>query len=131
MPYPYKDAVFRDPPPFERQEIQEITDEFDPIAFISYVRLRWRAGVLAAIVAIVIAFVGSLILPNRYTAKASILIEPPAGNDPRAATAVSPVYLESLKTYESFASSDTLFAQAVKALKLRGTNLTQPVETLK
>jgi len=29
----------------------------------------------------------SVLLPARYTATASILIEPPAGNDPRGATA--------------------------------------------
>ena len=36
------------------------------------------------------------------------------GTDPRAAIAISQVYLESLKTYESFASSDTLFLQALE-----------------
>jgi capsule polysaccharide export protein KpsE/RkpR len=41
-----------------------------------------------------------------------LVIEPPIANDPRAATAVTPVYLESLKTYEQFAASDSLFQKA-------------------
>ena len=42
------------------------------------------------------------------------------GTDVRSATtAVSPIYLESLKTYESFAASDTLFAKAAAKLDLR------------
>jgi capsule polysaccharide export protein KpsE/RkpR len=70
-------------------------------------------------------------LPHRYTATASILIEPPAGNDPRGATAVSPIYLESLKTYEHLASADTLFTQAVDHLSLRDTNKRESLESLK
>jgi len=64
--------------------------------------------------AMVLSLAVSLLLPKRYTATASIVIEPPAGNDVRTATAVSPVYLESLRTYERFADSDTLFAGAVE-----------------
>ena len=36
------------------------------------------------------------------------------GADLRAAMAVSPIYLESLKTYEHFASSDSLFQRALE-----------------
>ena len=49
----------------------------------------------------------SLLLPKRYTATASIVIEPPGGSDVRLSTAVSPVYLESLKTYERFSATAT------------------------
>jgi uncharacterized protein involved in exopolysaccharide biosynthesis len=59
-------------------------------------------------------------LPKLYTARASLLIEPPGGSDARIATAVSPVYLESLKSYEYFAASDTLFRKAVDRFQLRG-----------
>jgi uncharacterized protein involved in exopolysaccharide biosynthesis len=47
------------------------------------------------------------------------VIDPPAGSDPRASTAVSPIYLESLRSYEAFASSDNLFLQAVQRFGLR------------
>ncbi len=65
--------------------------------------LRWRLIAAACVSAVVLSLVVSLLLPKRYTATASIVIEPPAGNDVRTATAVSPVYLESLRTYERFA----------------------------
>jgi uncharacterized protein involved in exopolysaccharide biosynthesis len=61
----------------------------------------------------------SLLLPKRYTATASLLIEAPGGNDARITTAVSPVYLESLKSYEHFAASDTLFHKALDRYHLR------------
>jgi capsular polysaccharide biosynthesis protein len=48
------------------------------------------------------------------------LIEAPDGNDPRASTAMSPAYLESLKTYEAFAASETLFQRAVERLHVEG-----------
>jgi capsular polysaccharide biosynthesis protein len=82
----------------------------------------WRRRALVAITcatALAVAGAVSLLLPVRYTATASVLIEPPGGNDPRAATAVSTVYLESLKTFERFASSDTLFEHALQDLHLR------------
>jgi tyrosine-protein kinase Etk/Wzc len=59
-----------------------------------------------------------MLLPKRYTATSVLLIDAPAGNDPRSATAVSPVYLESLKTYEQFAASDTLFVRAAERFHL-------------
>ena len=53
----------------------------------------------------------------QYTATARIVIDPPAGTDLRAAMAVSPIYLESLRTYEQFASSDSLFQKAARAVR--------------
>jgi uncharacterized protein involved in exopolysaccharide biosynthesis len=41
--------------------------------------------------------------------------------------AVSPIYLESLKTYEHFADSDSLFQKAVRRFELEGS----PIESLK
>jgi uncharacterized protein involved in exopolysaccharide biosynthesis len=89
-------------------------EEFDGVQFARYVRRRWAAIAISCGVAIVLVAGVSFLLPKRYTATASILIEPPAGNDPRGATAVSSVYLESLKTYERFASSDTAITTALR-----------------
>ena len=103
----------------------------DGLEFAEYV---WRCKALvAAACATALALAGgvSALLPLRYTATASVLIEPPAGNDPRAATAVSPVYLESLKTYELLASSDTLFARALDDLQLRRKYPASSIEALK
>jgi capsular polysaccharide biosynthesis protein len=103
----------------------------DGLEFLDYL---WRRRALVAAtcaIALVIAGVVSALLPLRYTATASVLIEPPGGNDPRAATAVSPVYLESLKTYELLASSDTIFLRALDELQLRRKYPNAAVESLK
>jgi uncharacterized protein involved in exopolysaccharide biosynthesis len=61
----------------------------------------------------------SLLLPKQYTATASILIDPPAGDDARVSVAVNPAYVESLRSYETLASSDTLFLRVLDKLHLR------------
>src|SRR5262245_37112444 len=94
-------------------------DSFELYEFVAYLRTRWWQVPLACVVAAAGAAVGGLLLPKHYSATASILIEPPIANDPRATTAVSPVYLESLKTYEHFANSNSLFAKAVEQFHLR------------
>ena len=93
---------------------------FDAIEFAAYIRSRWIALAIACGVALAIALGVSTLLPRRYTATATILIQPPRGTDPRAATTLSQIYLESLKTYERFASSDTLFVRALDAVHARG-----------
>ena len=86
-----------------------------PLTFSNISIFCARAGNslgVACGVAIVAALATGLLLPKRYTATATILIDPPAGGDPRIATAVSTVYLESLKTYELLATNDQLFVRA-------------------
>jgi uncharacterized protein involved in exopolysaccharide biosynthesis len=107
---------------------------FDAAEFVEYIFEKRIVFLIACGVAIVLALGISLILPKRYTARSSVLIEAPAGNDPRATTALSPVYLESLKTYENFASSDTLFLRAteslhVKASKASALKVSRPAST--
>jgi capsular polysaccharide biosynthesis protein len=106
-------------------------EEFDGIQFVRYVRHRGLLVATCCVTAMVLAGSVSVLLPARYTATASILIEPPAGNDPRGATAVSPVYLESLKTYERFASSDSVFATALYKAGLQQTFGGKSVESIK
>jgi uncharacterized protein involved in exopolysaccharide biosynthesis len=103
----------------------------EPLVYIRYVRSRWRFVALAFLAALTAAAAISLALPRQYTATARIVIEPPAGADPRAATAVSPIYLESLKTYEEFAASDSLFRKAADQFKLKALSGDKPFETLK
>ena len=70
-------------------------------------------------------------LPKRYTSTASVLIEPPAGNDPRASTSLSPVYLDSLKTFERIASNDSLFVEALRHFRVPEANAGTSIESLK
>ncbi len=99
--------------------------------YIGYLRLRWRFVAASCLTALLLATAVSLVLPRQYTATARIIIEPPAGADPRSAMAVSPIYLESLKTYEHFADSDSLFQKAVTRLQLRALLGNDPIESLK
>lgn len=105
--------------------------QFDLVEFVDYARRRWRFVVIAAAVAVVAATSAGFLLPPRYTATATIFIDSPGGLDPRAATAVSPVYLESLRTYEHFASSDSLFIEAISRLHIREQYPGVPSEALK
>lgn len=103
-------------------------DPFDAYLYLKYLRARWRLPATVIVAAVVTSLAFSLVLPKKYTARTSVVIEPPAGSDPRASTAISPIYLESLKTYERFAASDHLFAQAVDRFQLRDG---RPLERLK
>src|SRR6202035_566593 len=104
---------------------------FDAFEYVDYLRGRWRVMAAACGVALFLSLGVSLLLPKRYTATASIVIEPPGGNDVRLSTAVSPVYLESLKTYERFATSDTLFARAAERFHLLEPGTGQSIESVK
>ena len=101
---------------------------FDVFEYAGFLRQHWRALVFASLGAIVLSLGASLSMPKRYTASASIVIEPPGGVDARTATAVSPIYLESLKTYERYAESDSLFAKAAEQFHFGGR---QAIESLK
>ena len=113
------------------QARSQLEHRLDLLQFSAYLRRRWTFVAISVLAGAALALVGSMAITKRYSATASILIEPPAGNDPRAATAVSPVYLESLKTYEHFAESNTLFAEALIKLNLRNKYAGKPLENLK
>jgi capsule polysaccharide export protein KpsE/RkpR len=107
----------------------EIPGPLQTTDILSQLISRWRIVAVACTAAVLIAIVVSLVLPPQYTATCRVLVDPPAGSDPRVSTAVSPIYLESLRTYEAFASSDDLFLQASRKFGLR-TGST-PIERLK
>lgn len=104
-----------------------MSEPFDAFRYISYLRSQWRWIAGSAALAMVLAGAASLAMTKKYTATARVVIEPPAGADLRAGTAVSPIYLESLRTYESFAESDSLFLKAAKEFSLTQ----RPIEALK
>jgi uncharacterized protein involved in exopolysaccharide biosynthesis len=104
---------------------------FDAFRYMSYMRSRLRWIAVSCATATSLAVAVSLALPREYTATARIVIEPPAGTDLRAAVAVSPIYLESLKTYEQFADSDSLFHRAAEKFALRSLVGNRPIESLK
>jgi capsular polysaccharide biosynthesis protein len=93
-------------------------ESFEMFRYLDHLRSRWRVVAVACGVAAGLALTAALLTPTRYTATANVMIEPPAGSDLRAAMAVSPIYLESLKTYELVASGDRLFLDALDHFKL-------------
>jgi uncharacterized protein involved in exopolysaccharide biosynthesis len=94
------------------------SQDFELVEFVEYLYVRRSAFLIACGVAVGLTLAIGLFLPKQYTAKSSLVIEPPA-SDPRAGTVLSPAYLESLKSWESFAGSDTLFARASRKLQVR------------
>ena len=102
-------------------------ESFTAREFLSHVRERARFVLLVCAAAGVLALIASLLIPKEYTARANLLIDPPAGSDPRMAVTASPVYFESLRAYETLASSDSLFERAAEKFHLRDGAL----ETLK
>ena len=108
-----------------------MAESLDIFRYISYLRSRWRWIAGSCAVAVALAIGVSMALPREYTAAARIVIEPPAGTDPRSVVAVSPIYLESLKTYEQFAASDTLFQKAIDRFHLRVSLGARSIESLK
>lgn len=101
---------------------------FDAYQYLGYLRRRGRFIGIVCLAAGALALIASLLIPKEYTATASLIIDPPAGNDPRTSITVSPVYLESLRAYELLASSDTLFVKALDKFHLRDS---RPVEAMK
>ncbi len=92
---------------------------FDPVDFGRFALHHWRPVAISIAAAALVSLAVSLVVPKKYTATASLIIDLPAASDPRAAGALSPVYLESLRTYEHFASSDTIFLEATQQLGIR------------
>lgn len=107
-----------------------MADSFDAFEYFEHLRRRRRFPAIVCGVALLLSSAAALLLPKRYTATARVVIEPPGGGDQRVAVAVSPIYLESLRTYERFASSDSLFLGALEHFGLRERNA-RPVESWK
>ncbi len=109
---------FRDP------EIFSLAD------YVAFLGIRWKSLATAVLAAAGLAALACLLLPKEYTARSVLLIEPPGG-DPRTAANVSPIYLESLKSYEALAASDSLFERAALKFGLLGQAGSPPLETVK
>jgi capsular polysaccharide biosynthesis protein len=108
-----------------------MADFFDPIEYLAYLRRNWKFAAIAIGTAVGLTAGASFLLPNQYTATATLVIEPPSGADPRGATAVSAIYLESLKAYEQFAASDSLFERARQKFHLDDGPGSAATETLR
>jgi uncharacterized protein involved in exopolysaccharide biosynthesis len=108
-----------------------MADFFDPIEYLAYLRRNWKFAAIAIGAAVGLTAAACFLLPNQYTATATLVIEPPGGMDPRGTTAVSAIYLESLKAYEQYAASDSLFERARQKFHLEEGPGSPATETLR
>jgi capsular polysaccharide biosynthesis protein len=108
-----------------------MAESFDVFRYTSYILSRGQWIAISCVVAVALALAVSLAIERQYTAITQIVIEPPAGSDLRAAMTVSPIYLESLKTYEHFAAGDQLFQKATSEFQLRAHFGARPIESIK
>lgn len=109
----------------------ELPVEFENEGFGRYALSMWKPVTATVAAAVLLAAGASLVLPKQYTATALLMVELPAGSDSRAVAALSPVYLESIKTYERFASSDSIFLEAINRLGIRERLPGKSIESLK
>jgi len=108
-----------------------MADFFDPIEYLEFLRRNWKFAAIAMGTAVALTAAARILLPKQYTATATLVIEPPGGMDPRGATAVSSIYLESLKSYEQYAASDSLFERARQKFHLEEGPGSAATETLR
>ena len=83
-----------------------------------YIAARWPFVLVTVAIAAALAFIVSELLPRRYTAICTVIIDPPAGSDPRAASVLNPAYLDSLATFEHYFDGDALFQEAAQRFHL-------------
>ncbi len=100
-------------------------------SYLRHLASRWRWIAASCGIAAGVALAAGLMAPSQYTATCRILVQPPSGADLRGATGISPIYLESLRTYEHFAASDSLFLRALDQFHLRQRFPGWPIESLK
>src|SRR5581483_4909990 len=106
----------------------DFSESFDAYQYLGHLRRRARFIGTVCAGAGLIALVGSLLVTKEFTATATLVIDPPAGNDPRTSITVSPVYLESLRAYETIAASDSLFLRALEKFHLRDSRAPESVK---
>ncbi|HZU24844.1 MAG TPA: hypothetical protein VFA04_04940 [Bryobacteraceae bacterium] len=89
-----------------------------PASTLASVAARWRflAAVIGATA--ILVFAVSELLPRRYTAVTTVIIDPPAASDARTGSMLNPAYLDSLRTFEHFFTSDALFQDAAQRFHL-------------
>ena len=105
-----------------------MSESFEAYQYLSYLWGRWRVVATACSVAVILALGASLLMTKRYTSTAQILIEPAWSRG--ALSPVSPAYLNTIRTYEHVASSDSLFKKAVEELGIRELD-SRPLSSLK
>src|SRR6266404_3395203 len=85
-------------------------DHFDLTAYLAALRARWIAIFFVALAAAGVAFTFSMMLLKKYEASVLMTIQPGVVGASNPA-AISPAYLDSLRSYEQFVTSEGLVAK--------------------
>src|SRR5580658_2713406 len=92
-------------------------EPLDPLAFLSALQKRWKRVAAVAMGAGLLALVVSLLLPKKYEATTLLMIQPAMGG-PAPSAAMSPAYLDSLRSYEQFVESDGVLENLLRETHL-------------
>jgi chain length determinant protein EpsF len=84
--------------------------------FLLIIRGRWRVVTYTVLAAALIALAAGFVLPTRYTASASVLVD--VSPDPVAAAAAAAPAADFMQTQEDIASSDRVARRVVQTLRL-------------
>ncbi len=90
---------------------------FEVMFYLRALQARWKRIAAVALVAAATALALSLLLPKKYDATVTLVIQPAGAGGPYPAT-MSPVYLEYLRSYEHFLQSDGLLDRLLREFKL-------------
>jgi uncharacterized protein involved in exopolysaccharide biosynthesis len=92
-------------------------DPFDLTAYLGALAARWKSIAVVAVGAAAVAFGVSMLLPTQYEATVLISIQPGMAGASNPA-AMSPAYLDSLRSYEQWLQSEGLVATLLQSEKL-------------
>ena len=92
-------------------------ESLDLLKCVAHVARRWPVIAASCLVAMLAAAAFTLLQAKQFTSRARVLIIPPA-SESFPATALSPTYMESLRTYEYLAMSDSLRRRALEDLAI-------------
>jgi uncharacterized protein involved in exopolysaccharide biosynthesis len=94
-----------------------MSEPVDLRLYLRHLTAHWRTLLAVPAAAALIAAGVSLILPKKYDATATLLIQPGA-SDPRFPPALNQVYLEYLRSYEHLVQGDELLSRVLKEFRL-------------
>lgn len=90
---------------------------FDLNSYLRALAARWKSIVAVTLGAAAIAFAVSMVLPSTYEATVLMTIQPGIAGASNPA-AMSPAYLDSLRSYEQWLQSDGLVSQLLQSQKI-------------
>jgi capsular polysaccharide biosynthesis protein len=96
------------------------TETIEVRSYLRHLGRRWKTLLAVPAVAVAVALLISLILPRKYDARVTLLVQPGA-SDPRFPPALNQIYLEYLRSYEQVIQSSGLLLRVIQKFNLNVT----------